>query len=70
MFRFFGGKPQTKTENNSDSEHLITLKDIKKVYKTEAGDFLALRGIDLNIDSGEFVGVVGNRAVASPRSLT
>lgn len=42
-----------------DYNHLIYTKDIKKVYKTDAGDFLALRGINLTIDEGEFVGIVG-----------
>src|SRR5262245_9444067 len=41
------------------SDHLIDLRNVVKAYKTEAGDFLALRGIDLSIDRGEFVGVVG-----------
>ncbi|MEL6148513.1 MAG: ABC transporter ATP-binding protein [Chloroflexota bacterium] len=59
MFRLFGlnGKKQNGTHDHDGS--LIELKDIKKVYKTEAGDFLALRGIDLKIERGEFVGVVG-----------
>ena len=38
---------------------LMTLKDVKKAYKTEAGDFYALKGIDLEINRGEFIGVVG-----------
>jgi len=42
-----------------DAAQLIDLKDVQKVYKTEAGDFLALRGIDLKIDRGEFVGIIG-----------
>jgi putative ABC transport system ATP-binding protein len=38
---------------------LIELRDIKKTYKTEAGNFQALKGINLTIDRGEFVGIVG-----------
>ncbi len=38
---------------------LMTLKGVKKAYKTEAGDFYALKGIDVVINKGEFVGVVG-----------
>ena len=38
---------------------LLSLQGVKKAYKTEAGDFFALKGIDLTIDKGEFVGVVG-----------
>jgi ABC-type lipoprotein export system ATPase subunit len=42
-----------------DAEHLIDLRNVVKAYKTDAGDFLALKGINLTIDRGEFVGVVG-----------
>jgi ABC-type lipoprotein export system ATPase subunit len=43
------------------SEHgaLIHLKDVRKAYKTPAGDFLALNGIDLQVQEGEFLAVVG-----------
>ena len=39
--------------------HLIELTDVKKLFKTDAGDFLALKGINLTIGAGEFVGIVG-----------
>jgi ABC-type lipoprotein export system ATPase subunit len=38
---------------------LIDLRGVQKAYKTPAGDFLALKDIDLQIDRGEFVAVVG-----------
>jgi putative ABC transport system ATP-binding protein len=43
------------------NEHgaLIHLKDVRKAYKTPAGDFLALSGIDLQVQEGEFLAVVG-----------
>lgn len=41
------------------NEQLIELKKIEKVYHTPAGDFPALKGIDLKVDAGEFVSVVG-----------
>jgi len=43
------------------NEHsaLIHLKNVRKAYKTPAGDFLALSGIDLQVQEGEFLAVVG-----------
>ena len=38
---------------------MIDLRGITKVYETEAGPFLALKGIDLQVYPGEFVAVVG-----------
>lgn len=41
------------------STALIQLKDVSKAYETPAGQFLALKHINLEIDRGEFVAVVG-----------
>jgi putative ABC transport system ATP-binding protein len=41
------------------SSHLIYLRNVVKTYETEAGDFPALRGIDLTVERGEFVSVIG-----------
>lgn len=38
---------------------LIELRKIVKTYSSEAGDFTALRGVNLNIQPGEFLGIVG-----------
>jgi putative ABC transport system ATP-binding protein len=38
---------------------LIELKDVTKAYDVAAGKFLALKGIDMQADEGEFVAVVG-----------
>jgi len=57
MFNFFNRLNQNG--HSRDYQHLIHTKDIKKIYKTDAGDFLALKGINLTIDEGEFVGIVG-----------
>lgn len=38
---------------------LIDLNGVTKAYKTDAGSFLALKGIDLHINAGEFVAIVG-----------
>jgi len=38
---------------------LITLRAVVKAYKTPVGDFLALKGLDAEIQAGEFVGIWG-----------
>jgi ABC-type lipoprotein export system ATPase subunit len=38
---------------------MIDLRRLTKVYQTPAGDFRALNGVDLRIDCGEFVSIVG-----------
>src|SRR4030065_1411606 len=37
----------------------ISLRGVVKAYKTPAGDFLALKGIDVNLQRGEFIGILG-----------
>jgi putative ABC transport system ATP-binding protein len=39
--------------------HIVTLKDIRKDYPLGKTTVHALRGIDLNIDTGEFMSIVG-----------
>lgn len=38
---------------------LIQMRDVVKVYTTAAGEFNALKGINLQVNKGEFVGVIG-----------
>ena len=38
---------------------LIEMTDVVKVYSTAAGDFTALKGINVGIQAGEFLGVIG-----------
>ncbi len=40
-------------------ESLISLRQVTKNYRTAAGVFQALKGIDLEVYPGEFVGVIG-----------
>lgn len=40
-------------------QHLIHIRDVVKAYVTPVGDFIALDGVDLEVDEGEFVSVVG-----------
>ncbi|MEO0562437.1 MAG: ABC transporter ATP-binding protein [Chloroflexota bacterium] len=59
MFNFFRQNKAANVATDTRDGKLIELKGIKKAYQTEAGPFLALKGIDLTINRGEFVGVVG-----------
>ncbi len=45
--------------NSSTTAPLIELRDLVKIYSSEAGDFPALKGINLAIQPGEFLGVIG-----------
>lgn len=38
---------------------LIELKNVSKTYSTAAGDFAALKNINLKVNAGEFLGIVG-----------
>lgn len=62
LFGFFG-----KSNESDDSQarfrhgndHLIELRETIKTYKSAAGSFTALKGVDLNVNEGEFVAVIG-----------
>jgi putative ABC transport system ATP-binding protein len=41
------------------NDHLIELRRVVKTFETAAGAFTALRDVDLRVDPGEFVAVVG-----------
>ncbi len=71
-FRLFGSagkKPSNRNENgglspddetvNVRNGRLIELENVGKAYQTPVGEFIALKDINLNIGSGEFVAVVG-----------
>lgn len=42
-----------------DPKPLVELRNVFKVYETEAGDFQALHNITANIYPGEFLGIIG-----------
>jgi ABC-type lipoprotein export system ATPase subunit len=50
-------KPQGA--NGSGNGAIIELHDVHKYYKTAIGDFHALNSIDLQINTGEFVSIIG-----------
>jgi len=49
----------TKRDVSSRAPALIELHNVVKVYSTAAGDFEALNGISLQVNAGEFVGIIG-----------
>ena len=50
---------QATRDQSQSNNHLIELRNVVKHYKTPAGDFPALKGINLQIGRGEFVAVYG-----------
>jgi ABC-type lipoprotein export system ATPase subunit len=51
----------SKSTNGSshNNSHMIELRDVHKYYKTAIGDYHALKSIDLQIEAGEFVSIIG-----------
>jgi putative ABC transport system ATP-binding protein len=47
------------TNGNGSNGYMIDLRDVHKYYKTAIGDFQALNSIDLQINAGEFVSIIG-----------
>jgi putative ABC transport system ATP-binding protein len=46
-------------QSNLFNQPLIELRDVVKIYATAAGEFNALKGINMQVERGEFVGVIG-----------
>jgi ABC-type lipoprotein export system ATPase subunit len=63
LARWFSRRSPTPTRITSGGcaadRALIQLRQVKKVYERAAGAFPALKGVDLTIDRGEFVAVIG-----------
>jgi len=59
MFKFLSKQMFKERDLHRYDEYLIQLRDVVKAYETEAGEFLALKRINLSIGQGEFVGVIG-----------
>ena len=55
---FTRNNPAQPMDGDTQSS-IIELRDVQKAYKSAAGDFLALKGIDLKINAGEFVSIIG-----------
>jgi len=56
--RASGGADRSATPAER-SANLIELRQVVKVYESDAGKFTALRDVSLVVGSGEFVGIVG-----------
>ncbi len=59
MSNWLFGSKNGKNGAAVDTGHLIQLHNVVKAYETPVGQFMALRGVDLFVDKGEFVAVVG-----------
>ncbi len=49
----------TQPTHENEQKPMIDLRDVHKYYKTAVGDYHALKNIDLTIDAGEFVSIIG-----------
>jgi putative ABC transport system ATP-binding protein len=49
--------PRMSTSQNISPQ--VELRGVVKVYSSEAGEFIALRGIDAHVYPGEFLGIIG-----------
>jgi putative ABC transport system ATP-binding protein len=55
-----GSKSETRnSSSHSSGEPLIYLRQVVKTYESLAGEVVALKGIDLQVNQGEFVAVIG-----------
>ncbi len=52
-------QPNGNQTNGAPSNHLLQVRQVVKTYHSSAGDFTALKGIDLTVDRGEFVAIIG-----------
>jgi ABC-type lipoprotein export system ATPase subunit len=52
-------RPATSADQQTGNGHLIELQQVVKTYRSAAGDFTALKNVDLSIGTGEFVAVIG-----------
>lgn len=55
-----GGLPKSfQMSSQTFKQPLVEMHDVVKVYATPAGEFNALKGINMQVGAGEFVGIVG-----------
>ena len=59
MFNFFTKSNDIQEKSAANGHAIIDLHDVNKSYKTAVGDYPALKSIDLQINAGEFVSIIG-----------
>ena len=59
MFNFFTKSNDIQEKSAANGHAIIDLHDVNKSYKTAVGDYPALKNIDLQINAGEFVSIIG-----------
>ena len=47
------------TNGNGNGSHLIEMRDLKRIYQLGAEEIHALRGIDMVVEQGEYVAIMG-----------
>lgn len=56
--------PQTTSSSSSNSSHsqqpFLAIKEVAKVYPTPKGDYTVLKDVNLTINEGEFICVIGH----------
>jgi len=51
------------------SEHLLEVKNLQTNFRTGGGIVQAVRGIDLHVDAGEFLGIIGESGCGKSVSM-
>jgi len=59
MFTLLNNKNSEAKGNGNGDYSMIDLREVHKYYKTAIGDYHALNSIDLQINAGEFVSIIG-----------
>ncbi|XZO03217.1 MAG: nitrate ABC transporter ATP-binding protein [Microcoleus sp.] len=56
----FKNEKTTKASNGQTSKAFLSIKDVSKVYETAKGPAVILDGVDLQINEGEFICLIGH----------
>ncbi|MFK7802008.1 MAG: ABC transporter ATP-binding protein [Anaerolineae bacterium] len=51
--------PNAASNQMVQNNNLITIDNVVKKYMTDSGEFTALKGVNLEVEAGEFVAVIG-----------